>query len=51
MIWYRYGLVTQQTRPHYKFFSNQRTMEEAKGQVIYYDQVRWHPGAFLYIIY
>ncbi|KAF8573937.1 SPOC domain-like protein [Ramaria rubella] len=33
-----YGLVTQQRKPGYKYFSNERTMEEAKSKVIYYDQ-------------
>ncbi|KAF8520514.1 Ku DNA-binding complex Ku70 subunit [Gautieria morchelliformis] len=32
-----YGLVTQQTKPNYKYFSNERTMEEAKSKVIHYD--------------
>jgi hypothetical protein len=39
VISFRYGLVTQQTKPNYKYFSNERTMEEAKGKVIYYDRV------------
>ena len=38
-VFLRYGLVTQQTKPSYKYFSNERTMEEAKSKVIYYDQV------------
>lgn len=31
--------MTQQTKPSYKYFSNERTMEEAKSKVTYYDQV------------
>lgn len=35
----RYGLVTQQSKPTYKYFTTGRTMEEAKSKTIYYDAV------------
>ncbi|KIJ51081.1 hypothetical protein M422DRAFT_158695 [Sphaerobolus stellatus SS14] len=32
-----YGLITEQRKPTYKYFTNDRTMEEAKSKTIYYD--------------
>jgi len=38
---YSYGLVTQQTKPTYKYFLNGRTLEEAKSKTVYYDAVSY----------
>lgn len=38
-----YGLVTQQSKPGYKYFTAGRTMEEVKSKVTYYDAVMRFP--------